>query len=461
MTVEIKPFIVDSTYIDDISSSIRSRPIPWEAFAQSDQLTNDQAKQMKALDRELNANTVDAILKQKDIYAATIFALLNESQRDDITKYLVVLISDLLTELPTISDSLLGLSSIDSSLPYRPLLKQLNSSDEAIRLVAAYDLTSLLIIDSPLKNQSETEVEDILKSLFEFLAVKLLASTNINLNYFGVQCIKELLCIKPYRDIFWKYQAKCFPPLYKAMSDRRGDLQMKYYCILSVWLLTFSKKVAAELPVFFPDSIDFLLTNARESVKEKIVRLSISSILNLLDVPKNEAVIKHLLVKKGLDVTKQLIERKWADEELKADLEKLLGVLNDAVDTLTTFDEYANELNTKKLSWSPPHKSEEFWIENIGLFKENNWKILTKLVTLLDVNEDETDGSALQQGFLNQAIVCHDVSQIINHWPEVVKVLEKTGAKTKIMTLMNSPNPTVKYEALKTTQNLVAHSFSS
>ena len=203
--------------------------------------------------------------------------------------------------------------------------------------------------------------------------------------------------------------------------------------------------------------IEVLYAISKDAVKEKIVRLAIDSLLNLLnlsDPRKKEQVVKHYLLASGLETTKQLLERKWADNELKDDLNTMLEILNEAVTTLTTFDEYTNELNTKTFVWSPSHKSEEFWYENIDEFKKNDWKLLKQIIALLSERTD--DSKRLYQ---NQTIVCYDIGQMIKQAPETARALDKIGGKAIVMNLMNSPNSNVKYEALRTTQQLVALSL--
>lgn len=153
-----------------------------------------------------------------------------------------------------------------------------------------------------------------------------------------------------------------------------------------------------------------------------------------------------------------MIERKWSDNELKDDLNTLYDLLNDSIKSLTNFDEYENEIKTKHLLWSPCHKNSEFWYDNIDKFKENNWKLLKSLIALLSDDNSAPDAN-VNQLYINQSIICYDLSMLIKVAPEVVKVINSLGTKTKIMTLMNSPNSNVKFEALRTTQLLVANSL--
>ena len=42
----------------------------------------------------------------------------------------------------------------------------------------------------------------------------------------------------------------------------------------------------------------------------------------------------------------------------------------------STFDEYASEVRSGKLEWSPPHLSEQFWKQNAGRLNEKDFELL-------------------------------------------------------------------------------------
>lgn len=264
-----------------------------------------------------------------------------------------------------------------------------------------------------------------------------------------VQLLKELVSIKAVREAYLeKYGSSEIVELL-AGGVATYSLQMKYTLVFIVWCFSFSAKFSPkEVGILVP----LLFRLAKEGVKEKVVRLSISTLLNMAT---SETILKKYLLCGGVGILKSLGERKWSDEELKEDLDTLRVRLEESVANLTTWDEYAEELRGGAFNWSPTHTSDEFWLDNSGKFKENAWAEVKAMVKLLEkgtaANEDQL--------YLNQAIVCFDLAKIIELLPEVIVVLGKIGAKTKIMTLMNSPNASVKYEALKTTQLLVSKSI--
>lgn len=455
--VELKfpQFKLEGENINDILINARSRTIAWGACAKANYLSASEAECFKKVsDYGDVKGRVALILKNPDVYAKNIASLLTKDTQSDIIRFVLVSMIDTLVLKGTeFAKSVLALSHLDTSLPYEPLVKLLGSKDEGIRLCAAYVLTLLLTDEAAAKQGNEKHIGP----LYVYIASKLLSSGSMDYKFAGVQLLKELLQVKEYREIYWSQQKILFPPLFKILVEREGELQMKYYTALSVWLLTFIEQAVIDLNEDYPSIIEVLYSISKDAVKEKIVRLAIDSLLNLLnlsDPVKKEQVVKHYLLASGLEITKQLLERKWADSELKDDLNTMLEILNEAVTTLTTFDEYTNELNTKTFVWSPSHKSEEFWYENIDEFKKNDWKLLKHIVALLSEKTDD-----LKRLYQNQTIVCSDIGQMIKQAPETARALDKIGGKAIIMNLMNSPNSNVKYEALRTTQQLVALSL--
>lgn len=284
-------------------------------------------------------------------------------------------------------------------------------------------------------------------ALFSFLNNKLASSPETSLQEIAVQSYGILLRSKWYRGLFWEGAAERVPSLLNILRGSRTNLQLQYNTLLVFWLITFELKPSADVMTQF-DIVPLYFDIIKNSVKEKIIRLAVATLVNCLTLSPQKAV-SALLLNGGLNLSKTLSERKWADEELVADLEKLTTTLQEAFDSMTTFDEYQNEIVSKHLRWSPPHRSESFWKENAEKFKEYDWKVL-KL--LLQIISDNTDPLVL-------AVALNDISHVITEFPEAIKVIERQGAKVKIMQLMNHPIAEVKYEALKTTQNFIAHTF--
>jgi V-type H+-transporting ATPase subunit H len=68
--------------------------------------------------------------------------------------------------------------------------------------------------------------------------------------------------------------------------------------------------------------------------------------------------------------------RKFADEDILIDIKFLQDELGKNVQDLSSLDEYASELRSGRLEWSPVHKSEVFWRQNAARLNENNYEML-------------------------------------------------------------------------------------
>lgn len=102
-----------------------------------------------------------------------------------------------------------------------------------------------------------------------------------------------------------------------------------------------------------------------------------------------------------------LEQRKFDDEDISADVEFLTVRLQNSVQDLSSFDEYATELRSARLEWSPVHKSAKFWRENAQRLNEKNYELLRILVHLLDTSKDPVILS----------VACFDIGEYVRHYP--------------------------------------------
>ncbi len=287
------------------------------------------------------------------------------------------------------------------------------------------------------------------------LSEKLVGTTNVDLQEIGIQSLRTILSVKSYRSSFWSKNDVLLPPVISILKNHKGGLQLQYHTLLVIWVETFESLPASELFKKY-DLSQLYLQIIKNSVKEKIIRVAIATLVNITSItdPKfkrsKKFNINSLLVSSALPLINFLLERKWSDDELIEDLQTLSETLQNASDSMTTFDQYLSELETGKLRSSPPHSSEQFWKLNISKFKEGDWKYLKELGSL--ISSKDSDKTTLSIG-------CSDIAKIIDELPESVVILQKIGVKTKIMELMHHGDSEVRYEALKSTQTFISHAF--
>lgn len=427
---------IENQYLDEIRSTIRARKVPWEGYVRAELLNAEQASLFKTLEKYPVAEWVKPVSENLQQYVSTTMALLSPPSRDDVVRYIALFVGDVITTIPEFTTELLA-----DSRCWPALTALLTKPDEQITILT----TRVLAI---LANSQIAPVE-VIAELVAFLGDKFLTSPNTNLQDIAVQELALLAQTKFYRPVIWEKRSVILPQIIQLAQSPQFGLQVQYYSLLVLWLISYDRTIAKGCISEY-NSAQTLLETAKLSVKEKIVRVSVATLANYVRFSPHSA-IPAIISQRGLQIVNLLSERKWADDELRQDVETLKQQLTDAYNSMTTFDEYYAELKTKRLLWSPTHRSSSFWKTYIEEFRSQDWAVLKQLVQLLQTSEEP----------VTQAVACNDIACIVNTAPQSVTVLNKLGAKIKIMELMNSADPEVRYEALKATQALIGHMFAS
>jgi V-type H+-transporting ATPase subunit H len=475
------PLIIDSSFLTDSKKLVRERIIPWEGLARSGVISEDDANHIKILEKQSLENKKTTILSQVDLYTNTILNLLNKLEvngKDDVLKNILTLINDTLLDTPKheFLDSLLKLADVDASLPYDPFLKHLENKDVLIKTLSAYSLVILLVKASKTASIASKIDKEVLIKIYALLSsASFIGNTqDPNYQFIGIQLLQELLIVKKFKQV---YQDFGFVSNYKAISQlisnlarhpNSSGLQLSYNTLLTTWILSFDANINKILVHNFPELVGNLLIIAKDSIKLKIVRVSVGVLKNFIAINTSNGeqfkTIKVVLFHDGLSTINTLKERKFAsngsDEELSNDLSFLSDSLNEIVSKkLTSLDEYLTELeNPNLLSWSSPtHKSSEFWLENCGKFKDSQFKLVKRIFEILASTEYELSTT--------KVILLSDLQFLIKNLDQdLINFInsEKDGQyKLLIMNYLdnNKGDNELKYQALKTIQLLVGHNF--
>ena len=149
-----------------------------------------------------------------------------------------------------------------------------------------------------------------------------------------------------------------------------------------------------------------------------------------------------------------LTARHLSDQDLLDDLKNLTEMLEEYTKTQTTFDEYAAEVKSGHLRWSPPHRSPTFWAENARRILEHEKGELPKKLAEIMHKSWDNDKQVL-------AIACNDVGALVKEVPEKRLQLEKLGLKTRIMELMAEKEESVRWESLNALSGWLKYSFET
>ncbi|KIK63759.1 hypothetical protein GYMLUDRAFT_450965 [Collybiopsis luxurians FD-317 M1] len=427
--------LVSNAYLDDASSKIRSKPVPWEAYQRADLVTSEELALMKKIDRQSKAKTEALLLNDGPTYALLYLRLLKKLQRLDTMQYILILIADALADHDERIPLFARAAESDPELPYGPLTRALDMQDEFMQLKAAQILTVLLCAEP--RPLSPSQLHQFLGTL-----ATMVQSSSSNKHDVGVQCLEALLARPECRQAVWANPG-IIAGLVEILKHKQGP-QMCYQVAFCFWLLTFEQNIAEAINKKF-DIIPLLTDVAQNAVKEKVIRVIVATFRNLVSKAPS-ANLPAMLVAQLLPYAKNLCGRKWTDEDIVEDVQYLRDELSANFQSLTTYDEYTSELASGHLSWTPVHESDDFWKENAVKLNEKDFGQLKELLQLIETSQDP----------VVLAVAVHDVGQYVKHYERGKKIINDLGAKRRVMELMSHSDSDVRYRALISVQQLVS-----
>ncbi|CAG8493714.1 1071_t:CDS:10 [Dentiscutata heterogama] len=437
---------VSNSYLDELTEGIRARPIPWEGYQKAELITVEELDLLKRIDKQSREQLRSVMQKDAERYAELYTSLLEKLKRADTVQYILVMINDMLSDDEKRVSYFHKLSSKSPDLPYHPFLKILSIDDEFIQLSSAKILTILIWYETVFIFYSAPGPLPFDTTEFLRWINSKLKNNNHNICDLTVQILESILKIPSCRLQFWEVPHGV-DTLVNFLKVKNPTLQMQYQIIFCFWLLTFERDIAVEFNRKY-DLIPTLINIAKSVIKEKIIRIIIRTFRNLVEKAP-EANLPAMLVAKLLNFCENLSVRKWSDSEIVEDIEFLKAQLQENFHSLTTFDEYASEIRSGMLQWSPPHESEQFWKQNVTKLNEKNHELLKILSRLLSTSSDN----------VVLAVAAHDLGQYVKYYPDGKKILQEIGAKQRVMELMTHEDPEVRYNALIAVQKYMSHAW--
>ncbi|KAL7270375.1 H(+)-transporting V1 sector ATPase subunit H [Rhizina undulata] len=463
-------------YLSEWASNLRNRPIAWEAYVRSGLVTDSEVKKIKAIDKAGKDKRTTVVEKDAGSYVQLLLGqdgVLKRSAdkgRVDVIQHVLVLMGDLLQDVPSFTNSLLALAS-----PYYQLLSLLTHADESIPLLSSLIITALLSTSLVASPKPTRETKDALIQFYHYLA-KLSKSQEPNHQDLAIQYYISLLRTSFSRQAFWDLKEETVAPIVAILeaaasgsgngSDRSSiitgitmgsamvqggvPLQSLYHVLLVVWELTFEEVVTEEFNPKY-DIIPAITDILRSSPKEKITRVCLASFNNL--ATKYPSVnLPPLLLSNVLQYLQTLSSRmtSTSDPDLSADLQELIQSLETFQSSQTTLSSYRLEILNGHLRWSPPHRNEGFWKKYSREILEDT-ELVKALARALGTSADKTV----------LAVAANDVGVLVREVPGSRKKWEGLGVKNRVMELMGDGDAEVRYEALKAVQGFMASAFST
>ncbi|KAH9060038.1 ATPase V1 complex subunit H [Lactarius vividus] len=432
--------LVSNSYLEESTAKIRVKQVPWEGYQRAGHITLEELALIKKVDRQPRAKTESLHLSDGQAYAQLYLGLLKKLQRVDTLQSILVLIADALTDHDERIVLFTRASESDPDLPFGPLLRILETQDDFVQLKTSQILTVLLSAEQAPLQQWQ------LQPLLSYLSIWV-QGTSPNKRDVAIQCLEAILPRHEVRQAIWAIPG-IVNGLVEVLKSNQNP-QMNYQVGFCFWLLTFEADIAEQINKRY-DVIPLFISVAQAAAKEKVVRVNIATLRNLVTKAPS-ANLPAMLVAELLPFVKNLATRKWSDEDILEDVQFLIDELNARFESLTTWDEYTSELTSGHLSWTPVHDSNLFWKENATKLNEKDHFHLKRLVELLRTSQDP----------LVLAVAAHDLGQYVRYYERGKKVVTDLGAKTRVMELMSHSSQEVRYQALLSVQRLVSHPWQS
>ncbi|XP_037909586.1 V-type proton ATPase subunit H isoform X1 [Hermetia illucens] len=481
--------IAATSALQQQAGDIRQNKPNWQSYKQSQMISEEDYQCISALDSEKKAQYLQQNPSQ---CAKTFLSLLSHVSKDQTIQYVLVMIDDILQEDRSRVDIFHDYAAKRKESVWGPFLNLLNRQDGFVVNMSARILAKLacwgreLMPKSDLnfylqllKDQLTINAKSYIREMAEISKRMTVVVHHIHGHHHHhhphqasnqqllqqqhhlaisqksneyiqsvARCLQMMLRVDEYRLAFVSVDG--ISTIIDILSSR-VNFQVQYQLIFCLWVLTFHRLLAERMNKF--NVIPILADILSDSAKEKVTRIILAVFRNLIEKPEEPQIAKeHCIAMVQCKVLKQLSileQRRFDDEDITADVEFLTEKLQNSVQDLSSFDEYATEVKSGRLEWSPVHKSAKFWRENAQRLNEKNYELLRILVHYLETSKDT----------LVLSVASFDIGEYVRHYPRGKHVIEQLGGKQLVMQLLSHEDPNVRYEALLAVQKLMVHNW--
>ncbi|KAF6263123.1 vacuolar ATP synthase subunit H [Scenedesmus sp. NREL 46B-D3] len=218
-------------------------------------------------------------------------------------------------------------------------------------------------------------------------------------------------------------------PLLRSCTGPTSS-QLAYEICLCIWQLSYHKPAVQALAS--SGVAKGLVEVVKSAQKEKVVRVALLSLRNLLGEPELGAASD--MVEAGLP--KVLATR---------GLQSLAEALREQAVVLSSWDKYKKEVLSGSLDWSPMHTSEGFWRSHVDKFEDKDFQLLRVLLKLLESSRETR----------TVAVACNDVGRFVEYHPHGRYVVSDLNGKELMMRLLASPDADVQKRSLLALQKIM------
>ncbi|XP_077228113.1 V-type proton ATPase subunit H-like [Tasmannia lanceolata] len=432
---------------------VLKRDIPWETYMTTKLITGTSLQLLRRYDNKSESHKAALLDDDGPAYVRVFVNILRDISKEETVEYVLALLEEMLTANPKRA-RLFHDKSLANEDVYEPFLRLLWKGNWFIQeksckilslIVSARPKTQEAIVSNGESSNSKrkcTTIDDVLMGLVEWLCSQLQKPSHPTCSVpTAINCLSTLLKEPLVRSLFVRAEGlKLLIPLISPASTQQS-IQLLYETCLCIWLLSYYEPAVEYLAT--TKAVPRLVEVAKGSTKEKVVRVAVLTLRNLLS---KGGPFGAQMVDLGLpQVVQSLKVQAWSDEDLLDALNQLEEGLKDNIKKLSSFDKYKQEVLLGQLDWSPMHKDPTFWRDNITKFEENDFQILRVLITILDTSNDPRV----------LAVACYDLSQFIQYHPAGRGILTDLKVKERVMKFMTHENAEVTKNALLCIQRLL------
>jgi len=436
------------------SSSVLKRDINWSGFEKMGNITKKELGLLLDYDKQSKSDQSD-LLQEKGIqYAALFVKALDAIRTKDTVEYVVILIDSMIAQDPATahhfhallhpSSTTAGSDAVAANIdPYSPFLRILQSSEGYHPYVLKKAALILAAVLST-ADSNEPKTAEATRQFIRHLVTKLNSSTAATASRdvsVALNALKYLLQNNSNQQLFKDAQGIAAISTLLTKEQSALNAQLCYQVGFIVWLLSYHRDIAHEL--MNSGIVKRLVTLLKSVSMEKVIRIVVSVLVNLIRL-NDHTVNEQLIGLNVLPLMETLSKRKFKDSDIVPDMEEIIGNLHDTITRLSNYDLYHSEVMSGNLQWTPAHKNEIFWRENIARFEERNYQVVSKLIELLADDDDTV-----------REIACWDLGEFARFASEGKRVIGKLGGKAKLMVNLSHKNTKVSKAALLATQKLM------
>jgi len=424
------------THEDNVKSNaekVLSQSIPWEGYRRAELIKDVELELIKKYDKRSEEVRRSLIQKDGEIYADLFLQLLVKINKEETLQYLLTMIDQLFTDQPQSVQLFLRLSDKNQAFPFEPLLRLLNRSNlDWFTCAKASSVIATLMVGS------NSAKEEQIKTMCTWVREQLRKPDEKDICN-AISALQKLGRKDEFRDMFAAEDGLNL--LANLLENKGKNVQILYQTVYSLWLLSYNDRVAA---LFFDTKVIRCLIDLlrRTGTHDKVIRMSLATLRNLLNISKNNEQMIEMGIMKPLE---NLKNKNWADDDVIDDLQCLTDKLQNKLAALSTFDVFRQELQTGSLDWTPAHRSEKFWKENVHHFEDENCKALRLLKDILANSGDP----------LVLSVACFDAGEFARFHPRGRTLVQQMGLKVPLMKHMEDKNADVRKQALLAVQKLM------